>query len=293
MLPNFLIVGASQSGTTSLWHHLGAHPAIFMPKRKESRFFSDIKVRSRRGHHIETTLIKTLKAYKRLFRDVKNENAIGDNSPDYLPCYQKSVKNIIGILGKEVKIIIILRNPVERAYTLYLKYINKEYPSLSFEDALQKGGQYGVKEWYGYYPLESGLYYKQVKAFLDSFNNVRIYLTDELQTKPESVMKDLYEFLEVDHSFKSNFKARYNSYPGRVTLLYSFYLRVNAKFQVIAKLFSLMKFLVPARLKKIILLNPKKPKMKAQTRNYLKNYYREDIIKLEKLIRKDLSMWRK
>jgi len=291
MLPSFVVIGASQSGTTSLYNHLKAHPSVFMPDKKESRFFSEIKLslNTLEGQLREGLQTKTLKEYKKLFEKADSAKVVGDNSPDYLFYHQKSVKSIIEILGKDTKIIIILRNPIERAYSLYLKYIKREFPLLSFEDALKKEGKYGDMGWYSHYPKRSGLYYEQVKAFLDNFTSVKIYLTEELKTDPDALMKDLYEFIGVDPSARADFKKRYNAYAGSPSLLYSLYSLYRRRFKILEKSFSLLRLVVPSRLREKMKFNVAKPEMKPEMRNYLKSYYYEDIQNLEKLIKKDLS----
>lgn len=139
VLPNFLIVGASKSGTSSIYHYLKQHPDIFFSnKQKEGRYFSKMEgdFQDPGDSKIDATITKNLEQYQLLFDAYKNEKAIGDISPEYLYFYEKAIPQIKKDLGDIAKIIIILRSPVERAFSgfTHLKRDNRE--SLTFEEGL-------------------------------------------------------------------------------------------------------------------------------------------------------------
>ena len=120
-LPNFLIVGAAKCGTSSLHNYLNQHPDIFMPsynklgmKVKEPRFLIKDLVKNRLPNGVWS-----FEEYKSLFTDVKNAKLVGESTVLYLYYYEHAIKNIKHYLGKDVKIIIMLRNPIDRAYSAY------------------------------------------------------------------------------------------------------------------------------------------------------------------------------
>ena len=126
-LPNFMCIGASKSGTTSLYDILKQHSNIFLPTFKEPHFFDISPV----YEHGISWYDKTY------FSGVKKEKCIGDFTPTYL--FDKyAPERILSSLGKNVKFIIILRNPVDRAYSHYLHSKRDLHEHLSFEDALKK-----------------------------------------------------------------------------------------------------------------------------------------------------------
>ena len=108
--PNFLIVGAQKSGTTSLFHYLRRHPKIFLSPIKEPAYFSKY-----RGSVPFKNKKPTKEQYLELFQNVKDESAIGEVSTPYL-FDQDSATNIYKTIPN-AKIIIILRDPTERAYS--------------------------------------------------------------------------------------------------------------------------------------------------------------------------------
>src|ERR1700753_3266246 len=134
ILPNFLIVGAAKSGTTSLFHYLKQHPDIFLPEFKEPHFFVSALVKNKVYSWIEEK-----QEYENLFAGASAYHKRGEASVTYLYYYKIAIPNILSLLGRSTKIIVILRNPVERALSAY-NYTYKNNPSEnnpSFEKALE------------------------------------------------------------------------------------------------------------------------------------------------------------
>ena len=137
-LPNFLIVGAAKCGTSSMHNYLNQHPEVFMPsynkygmKVKEPRFLIKDLVQNRLHNGIWD-----FEEYKSLFSDVMGEKAIGESTVLYLYYYQHAIKKIKENLGKDVRIIIMLRSPVDRAYSAFQHVSRGFQESNSFEESL-------------------------------------------------------------------------------------------------------------------------------------------------------------
>ena len=180
-MADFLVVGAAQSGTTTLFEILREHPRIFMPQRKESRYFSCMP-RDIAGPRTVSPIDnpQTLDEYKKLFINAKPDQLSGDISPDYLYHCQVSVPKILNEINAQIPIIIILRNPVERAYSNYLHHVRDGWENLSFEDALDAEEQRRTANWaWGWNYVGVGLYAEQVKAYLDNFERVLLLLFEE------------------------------------------------------------------------------------------------------------------
>ena len=297
-LPNFLIVGAAKCGTTSLYYYLKEHPEIYMSPVKEPKFitsnFLKFPFAGVGDEEVEKNIVKSFKDYCQLFENVKGEQAIGEASADNLYYYEKSISYIKKYLGSP-RIIIILRNPVERAYSAYLHLVRDKRESLSFEEALKKEEMRKKQNWeFIWFYKDVGFYYRQVKAYLDSFQSVRVYLYDDLLKNTLSVIQDICEFLGVDNSFTPNVNEKYNvSLIPRSRWLHRFLTQPN-----------LLKNAVKSFLKPVIsdrqlaqlventkALNLYKPQMKEKTRKYLAKHYQNDILKLQKLIDRDLTHW--
>ena len=298
MLPNFLIVGAAKSGTTSLYHYLGQHPQVYMSPVKEPKFitaqFLEFPLRGKGDDEAEKSIIKNFDDYKKLFKKVKNEKALGEASIDNLYFYEGAIKYIKQYFG-DVKIIIILRNPIERAFSQYVMFKNhREY--LSFEDALDKEEERKSKNWaFFWYYKDLGFYYYSVKAYMENFNQVKIYLYDELRDDSLGLMNDIYKYLEVDDTFVPEMDVKYNvSGIPKNKAVYSLVFKPNLFKKVITKP-VLRFFLTEEKRKKLAEKFRKKilrkEKIKPETREYLRNIYRDDILKLEGLLGKNLSHW--
>ena len=300
-LPNFLIVGAAKAGTTSLYYYLREHPEIYMSPIKEPKFitsnFLKFPFKGIGDDLVEKNIIKNFESYQKLFLGVKNEKAIGEASADNLYYYKKSINYIKKILG-EVKIIIILRNPIDRAFSAYSHLMRDNREFLTFEDALKQEENRKKKNWeFIWYYKDVGFYYNQVKAYLENFSEVKVYLYDDLKKDPLSLVQDIYRFLEVDDSFiPKSIGERFNvSGVPKNKFLHEFLTKPNP---VKSAIKPLVKLILPKEtrqrlLNKLLQKNLKKPEMKPETREYLKGLYREDILKLQDLIKKDLSHWLK
>lgn len=189
MLPNFLIIGAEKSATTWLYSKLKKHPGIFMPRTKELHFFN--KYRS--NLEMKDNYVKLgLNWYKNFFKDCNGQKAVGEATPMYL-CDSYAPARIKETLG-DIKLIAILRNPVDRAYSHYWMARSKGYTDLTFEEVVEQKTDKFIKR---------GLYYKQIKRYLKYFDrdDMLIILFEDVIKCSEKVLKEIYRFLEVDTEF--------------------------------------------------------------------------------------------
>jgi hypothetical protein len=136
-LPNFLIVGASRCGTTSLYHYLKEHPNIFMSSIKEPSFILSqfSKVPKNGIGDDRQDYIDNFDDYCRLFERAGDRKAIGEASSHNLYHYEKAIPTIRKFLG-DPKIIIAIRNPVEKAYSAYTFLVSENREYLTFEEGL-------------------------------------------------------------------------------------------------------------------------------------------------------------
>ncbi len=297
-LPNFLIVGAAKSGTTSLHFYLKKHPEIYLPRIRKETFFlvSPKNILGKGPGNFGKDLIENLNEYSRLFIGYEKYKAIGEACVAYLYFYKNTIPNIIRYLGNP-KIIIILRNPVERAFSNYLHHVRDGLEELCFEDALKAESKRKAENWWwGFQLIDPGLYFNQVKSYLSNFTHVKIFLYDHLKENPLDFLKQIFDFLEVEPSFIPDVKTRYNvSGIPKNKLLHNFLTKPNILKKVMKPLIKI--FMTEENKRRFVdgirTRNLKKPEMKTETREYLKNIYREDILKLQDLINRDLSHWLK
>lgn len=297
-LPNFLVVGAAKSGTTSLYHYLQQHPEIYMSPVKEPRFitaqFIKFPLMGIGDAEREKKIIKTFDEYRKLFSNVTKEKAIGEASADSLYFYTDAVKCIKNYLG-DIKIVIILRNPTDRTFSNYLMLVKAMRENLSFEDALKAEEERKRLNWaYAWHYKSVSLYYNQLKAYMENFSQIKICLYDDLLTKPSDMMKDLYAFLNVDASFIPDMNFKYNVGGKPKNKFVQNLLITSRRFKIITD--NIFKFLkIDVRMNKFIktlqVKNLEKQQMRPETREYLKRLFKDDILKLQNLINRDLSHW--
>jgi len=301
--PNFLISGAQKSGSTTLYYLLKQHPDIFLPDFKEPLFFiSDIiKNISKndpgiKNEGLKDKLIHTYEDYIDLFDSVIDEKAVGEASASYLYYYRHSIPLINEKLG-DPKIIIILRNPVDKIFSQY-KHLQREHAeNRSFEKGLELESDRIEQNYTAMYHYKAqGLYYEQVKAFKDNFSNVLIVFTDDLQSDPVSVSKKCYRFLEVDQNFSPELKS-YNVSTKRVKnpILHKLLYNKNAHSVKMFIKQILGESFYETSTKQYRMHNFEKInyKMNEVTRLELKEYFKNDIEKLENLLDIQLSSWKK
>lgn len=294
--PNFLIVGAQKSGTTSLYSYLKQHPQIYMSPVKEPHFFVShfLKLPYRGiGDHV-TKIIKDFKKYEALFSDVRNETKIGEAIAIYLCHYRNAIPRIHAMLG-DIKIVIILRNPVDRAYSAYMHLIRDDREYLSFEDGLKEEAQRIACNWCDLWHYTSiGFYYQQVKAYLENFSQVKIFLFDDLKETPLALLKDLYNFLNVDSSFTPNDLGIRYEVTGvpKYRFVYNILRKPNIIKSAIKPFISEEKRM-NIREKIIRCFVTKRPEMKPETRKFLIGVFKEDVLALQDLINRGLTHWLK
>ena len=289
LLPDFIIVGAAKSGTTSLYHYISSHPNLYMSIPKEINFFSSQEI-NKQNLYYNYHSVDSLDEYKKYFQKAKNSSVIGEGSVSYL--FYPSVPERIKELLPDVKILILLRSPVERAFSHYLMDYRMGLINCSFEDVVyRRSTDKKINLFFQQY-IELGLYHDQVKRYLDVFGRerVKILLQEDLRNLKDKTMKDIFDFLDVDVSYEPDMSQEYNSFSmpknAFVKKLYSSYFnRV-----LVGRLFS---DTLKKKLKKILFQIKVKPTIEPETSFYLHRLYEKDIHNLEGLIARDLSSWKK
>lgn len=298
-LPNFFVVGAAKAGTTSLFFYLREHPEVYLSRIKEpNHFCTDLYVPITNRERLRLKLlsksivpysqIQDSEEYAHLFDQVDRQKAIGECSVSYL--YSRVAAREIRRALPGAKIIIVLRNPVERAFSHYLMQLRDGVASGSFRDELKRDrSAFDTSRLRNPY-VEIGLYHGQVKRYLDEFpaNQVRIYITEDLR-HTDDFMGNLFEFLEVDPSFRPATVERYNqSTVPRSIFVNRFWTMAPLKRRIIGYL--------PMRTRALAERaygTRKLPKLSAEDRKHLIDVFAPDVRKLEALIGRDLSDWLK
>jgi hypothetical protein len=206
-LPNFLIIGARKAGTTTLYEYLRHHPQIYMSNPKEPEFFSY----NERYH-------QGVEWYASLFSQAAPHQVCGEASTGYthqLPLIPEIPERIFKLLP-QVKLIYIVRNPIDRAYSCYLQQIKvsqvrrrrANQPAFkipeTFEELLQRGRQVLDAEDYmeGIEPIASSNYMENIEQYLKFFprESFLFLLLDDLNKHPQKVLRQICQFIGVDEN---------------------------------------------------------------------------------------------
>jgi hypothetical protein len=261
LLPTFICIGAQRAGTTWLYHCLKEHPDIYMPSHKELRFFN-------------YNYSDGLDTYLENFSNASNEKVRGEITPDY---YRQEyallrIKKHI----PDIKLIFIIRNPIERAFSQYELYCGTEYKEMSFEETYKN--QNDLIEW--------GKYGKNLEFIYQHFpkTNVLVLNYDLLKGNPEAFLKQVFVFLQVDDGFKpDNLTKTYNKviYPKLQRVLKSIGLQV------------LIDYVKKGQIGEWIRNQQKKKKsgISKNEYNYLSECFRDDVEKLGFMLNTDLTYW--
>jgi len=285
-LPDFIIIGAQKSGTTALWKCLRKHPEIFMPEEKEINYFKSD----------ENNYAKGIDWYAGFFKDSKDEKSIGEASPRYL--FYPDVAEKIHRFNKDIKLICILRNPVDRAYSHYWHNVRDGLEDLSFKEAVDREKE-RIKEsdynYRAYSYISRGFYYDQIRHFLDYFDITQIHfiIFEELIKHPAEIIEKTLEYLNVDTSFIPKMDHVNQASALKYPLIYR---RIRSKSDymldiVREKTSYAIRDKISRLLRKIFTNKGKYPRIDPKLRKYLERIFNEKNRMLSQLLNKDLDIW--
>lgn len=286
MKVDFFIVGAPKAGTTSLYHYLNEHLEIEMSSQKEPDYFSDEALK-RQGMYYGKSRIDNLEKYHGLFTD-KDVKIRGEASVSYL--FYNDVPKKIKEYNPKAKIIIMLRNPIDRAFSHYLMDYRLGLVSDSFESIIEKKLKHKNANLFYQQYIEVSEYARQVSGYLELFDIENILFIDyeDFKNDVSAVVNDVYIFLGVNNDFQPNVKKRHNTYTmpknSIIRFIYSFVSFRKFLTNIVPK--SILK-----RLRNLLFKSDKKPAISNDTRKFLASYFKDDVEKLSVLLNKNFSKW--
>ena len=297
MLPDFLIIGAMKAGTTALYDALGQHPEVFMSPVKEPNFFAFVETPphftapiDQRPGGINHATITDPGAYRALFDEAAPGQVTGEASHWYL--YWPDAPKTIAERAPEAKLIAILRDPVERAYSEFLHFVRDgEEPVTDFCAALDAEPERIQKGWAMGRYADRGFYYRQLARYYERFDpsQIRIVLHEDFVEAPDAVLRDLFRFLDVNPDFQPQTERQVNKSGVPKSRL------VHAAFQRAQAVAAGVRSFLPAPLVEWAVRlknrNLDKPPLPPEARARLAAVYRDDVRQLEGLIDRDLSGW--
>ncbi len=296
--PNFFIVGAPRTATTSLYLHLKGHPDVYLPTVKEPHFFAQVELGGELGTHFRwLEAFRKEEDYLELFEGAGPERAVGEASAGYL--HDELAPQRIHEKIPEAKIIITLRDPVERAYSHYMLGVSKGWSlGESFYEAIRNDYARPRKVLgQAFLYVESGLYYQGVKRYLNTFGpeRARIYLYEDFVSDTTGVVEDVCGFLGVPFLEGGFFdsRRRYNiSGAPRSAIVPRLWatrpVRSIESWLLRKGMPQAMRLVIRRILQKRSALNPP---IDSKARRFLQSLYRDDIVNLQDLIGRDLGAW--
>ena len=283
MNPNFFIVGGSKCGTTNISYYLNLHPKIFFSELNEPYYFCQWDVPEK---YERDSMITDMGRYMDLFKNVTSETIVGEASSPYLSCPHAAME--IKKAFPNSKILISIRNPIERAHSAYFSYQFMHPTNQSFLEMIKEHEKLiNNRIFYIDSILESGFYKKNIVRFQEAFgeNNVKIIIFEEYIKNIQSSILSILNFLGLDEDIHLDEqpKGSYRIPKNSISKI----LLNNKNFR------KLSTFLIPTVMRqklgdKYFLKQGKKPEMLKSERDYLKELYKNEVIELEKFLGKKL-----
>lgn len=291
-LPNFFILGAAKAGTTSLYEYLKLHPQIFLPYVKEPQFFcNDLLYSEGLVNYLETH-----------FKGAEGFPARGEATPHYL-FYEKAAQRLAETLPEtHQKFIVILRDPVERAYSLYWNMVHEGYETLSFEQAIKaeyerrcNADDIEKRGTLRFQYVESGMYAQQLNRYLKYFSldKFLILLQADLARDPAAELKKVLRFIAVEDSMEIDVNKKFNvASSPRSRIFQNLVVKPNKVRRILGKLFPThFKYWIVTNLLRWNKRDMLYPAMNPRTASKLRSQFNDDVLELESLIGRKLTAW--
>lgn len=271
-LPNFLIIGAARAGTTAVHNYLRPHPDVFLASRKEIHFF-------------DGRFDQGLDWYRSHFVGASAARAIGEATPTYL--YSAEAPARMARTVPDARLVAILRNPVDRAYSHYWMNRWQGREKFSFGDAIaaeqrRPDSEEGKVRKFTY--LAPGRYLRQLDRVGEHYRreDLLVLLFDDLRDRPDETYGSICRFLQIDDTFRPRELGR----PVNAAIAF----RSLAVRRVLRQLPPAVKPMA----KPLAKLNQRRasyPPLDAATRRRLVDDFEADNQALSLWLGRDLSMW--
>jgi hypothetical protein len=294
---NLFIVGATKSGTTSLHNYLSQHPDVFMSANKEPHYFAKNDIKEYKGpgdKYIQNEMFVTEElGYNQLFEKSEDQKVIGESTATYL--YYSSAAEEIKRFNPDAKIIILLRDPIQRAFSAYMHMRRDGRESVhSFLETLNLEEKRKKDDWMPiWFYKDLGMYYQQVKKYIDIFGiqNVKVDLFEDVRNDWDKYLESVCAYLGIDkhHRFDTRVSDNISGLP-KSRILHNLLRRKNI-------FTGTVKLLLPENERKLLKacfnkFNIKKSnKLTLNEKLFLGNFYKESNQKLAELLKVDLKRW--
>jgi len=277
--PDFVLVGVPRSGTTSLYNYLDQHPGVAVSRLKEINFLAYPGAEAARDRYPWLSFpVTTTAAYDALFADTGDRVKVDFSAA----CFRSEVAIArIRELVPQARLLVLLRDPVTRAYSAYLNQVRKGYESRPPEDALVPGQR----------AVENSYYCDRLSAFMDAFGpeRLRVWLFDDLKHAPQATLSTVFEHLGVDVELELDTSQVFNkaSVP-RNALVH----RLVPNHAIRRRLTRSMPTKVLALTRTAWHLNQSPaPSLPPEVDTRLRHLFEDEVRQLEGILHRDLSSW--
>jgi hypothetical protein len=276
ILPNFLLCGAQKAGTTALHRYLKQHPDVFMSRPKETFFFD---------RHYD----RGLEWFATHFEEYDGEHAVGESTTRTMS--SPEVPRRIAQDLPDAKLLFVLRNPIDRAYSQYYDFIHtgRAEADESFSETIRD-----EQSDFGQDMIMQGKYAEQLARFDEHFDHsqMKILLHVDLREHTTETVQEVYRFLEVDPTYDPHTIERHNvtRYPDSLSTYYRIRRLWKLVQQWVEEWFPEATDVLRQAVREA-LFSRQKPEMREGDRAYLRHVFAEPNARLEERIGRDLSHW--
>ncbi|HEY2760012.1 MAG TPA: sulfotransferase [Pirellulales bacterium] len=294
-LPSLFVVGAAKSGTTALYHYFKLHPNVFVPTVKEVNymaFFDGLPPLAGPGDRdiVARRSVTKFEDYQRLFATRTTESVAADVSPGYLQFSQTAGK--IAELCPSAKIAIVLRNPVECAFSMYsMLRRDRREPCRTFRQAFALSEKRISARWDGCWDYRGAyLFADQVHRYLTLFPRSQMFIRryEELQDKPAQFYQELCKFIGIPEIDVEHANQRLNVACTRRDLI-----RTRKMGRWMMRTAHVAGLAFPSSIKTPIRRYLKQPafELTSDDRRMLIDHFAPDVLRLGQLLGWDLRRW--
>ncbi len=279
----FFVVGAPKCGTTTLCRYLEDHPEVCFSSPKEVNYFSSDDLKRQYLYYAEP-VVENLEDYHAVFQGGGSNCIYGEGSVSYL--YYPAVASKIYKYNPSAKIIAMVRNPVDRAFSHYLMDKRLGYVEKTFEHIFNNPGD-NVNHFQQYFSL--GLYAEQLQRYVDVFGveRVKVYSDQELRHHSNDVLGNVCEFLGIKQDISMPTGRAHNEYKAPNNWLVA---RLYKMYSMRALMRQLLPRKIQSVLKDVLFSKSGKPQLEPAFRRELQEFYRSDVERLSLLLGKDYPL---
>lgn len=267
--PNFFLVGTPRAATTSLWEWLRGHPEIYMSPLKETHFFASWKPAT-------VPSVSSEREYLRLFKGARERKVVGEASPTYLS--DPNAPGRIKEVSPDARILIVLRDPVTRAYSNYWHDLRHDDSRGSFEEVVRAQAErpYSIV-------VGRGKYAPGLKRYLGLFApRVLVLVFEELVADVRGHFRRVLEFLDVDPGYADDFDATQRNPSALPRNAATKWVYRSHRMRGIAS--RSLPGVLHGRIERAMLGEPTAPPMEEATRRFLMEFYRSDVAEVERIL---------